>query len=469
VGSDDAVAIKIKEDHMRTNDVQLARPIGLAAGIALVIGGVIGMGIYALIAAVGAQAGSSLWLAFILAIIVSAVGVAPLIQVASAMPRAGGGFLYTSRLLNPFMGAMASNLALLGAGSSTAMVSMGLAGYIAPYLPFDVSPRILAIILPLLFCVLYLFGLRLAAWLQMFLAAQLIIALLVYGLSGAFSNEIHFALSFPQGAGGFIMAIILCYSVCMGFQVIAEMGEEMKDARRNIPLSLLFGGAIILIIYIIVGMVFINSLDYDFEKIKAMTAPLIETGRLFLPAFWVFFLGIGALSAGLTSFNAGAIALPRELFSQARDGIMPAFLARIDRRTRSPLNAVFTYFAFVVLLLLSGQSIDFYGVMTAVGILAMTAILSIAAVRMPARFPERYQKAYFKISKPWLIILVAVSVASSLGFILLVLMELPVVGGIYLAWIVLTVVYYFLRVSWLKKTDDTWEARMQQLSGSDEH
>ncbi len=77
-------------------DVKLDRPIHLLGGVALVIGGVIGMGIYALIAAVGAYAGTTLWLAFILAITVSVVGVAPLIQLSSAMPRAGGGYLYVS-------------------------------------------------------------------------------------------------------------------------------------------------------------------------------------------------------------------------------------------------------------------------------------------------------------------------------------------------------------------------------------
>jgi amino acid transporter len=127
-------------------DVKLDRPIGLFGGIALVIGGVIGMGIYALIAAVGAQAGSTLWMAFLIAMIVSAIGVAPLIQIASALPRAGGGYLYTSRLLNPLMGTIVSNLAVLGGASSTAMVALGLAGYVVPYLPFAVWLIVFAVV-----------------------------------------------------------------------------------------------------------------------------------------------------------------------------------------------------------------------------------------------------------------------------------------------------------------------------------
>lgn len=449
-------------------DAQLDRPIGLAGGIALVVGGVIGMGIYALIAAVGAQAGSALWLAFTVAIVVSAVGVAPLIQIASALPRAGGGYLYTSRLMNPLLGTLTSSWAILGGASSTAMVALGMAGYIVPYLPFAMPVRVAAVLLPLLFFGLYLFGLRLAASLQMIMAAQLIVALGIYGVAGAGASDLDFSLALPQGAGGLIMAVILCYSVCMGFQVIAEMGEEMKNARRNIPLSLLIGGSLVLVIYILVGTVFISSVPYEFKTIKSMTAPLMDTGRMFLPEFWVAFLSVGALSAGLTSFNAGAIALPRELFSQARDGVMPAFLGRIDARTRTPLNAVTAYFAFTVVLVLTGRSIDFYGVMTAVGILMMTAMIAIAGVRLPKKFPERYGAAYFRISPLWLKVIAVISVISSLGFVFLVLMELPVVGAIYVGWTLLVLVYFRLRINWLRSRGGDWQARFERIPGHDE-
>jgi amino acid transporter len=449
-------------------EVKLDRPIGLLGGIALVIGGVIGMGIYALIAAVGAQAGSALWLAFVLAIIVSAVGVAPLIQIASALPRAGGGYLFTSRLINPLTGTITSFLAILGASSSTAMVSLGLSGYITPYLPFEMPVRLMAVILPVTFYLLYFLGLKLATWIQMLLAAQLVVALLVYAFGGAARVGLDLSLSLPQGVGGLIMATILCYSVCMGFQVIAEMGEEMQNARRNIPLSLLIGGAVVLVIYIIVGAVFIGSVRYDFEAIKAMSAPLMDTGRQFLPGFWVLFLSVGAVSAGLTSFNAGAIALPREIFSLARDGILPGVLGKLHPRTRTPMNAVTVYFGFTILLILLGRHIDFYGVMTAVGILLMTAIIAVAGVRLPAKFPERYASAYFKIPKFWLVVIAAVSTLSCLGFVFLVLMELPVVGLIYTVWTAIVVIYYLLRLHWLRKNGVDWEARIQRIPGFDE-
>ncbi len=449
-------------------EVKLERPINLLGGVALVIGGVIGMGIYALIAVVGAYAGTSLWLAFLLAIIISVIGVAPLIQLASALPRAGGGYLYVSRLLNPLTGTVTSYMAILGGASCTAMVAYGLSGYLAPYLPWTVPPVALAVAIPLLFLVLFFFGLRLATRVQVVLTAQLVIALLYYGGAGVVKSPINFLSNLPQGAGGLVMAVILCYSVCMGFQVIAEMGEEMVNARRNIPLSLMIGGGLVLLIYLVVGMVFISAVPYSFEAIKSMKAPLMETGAGFLPPFWVAMLSLGALSAGLTSFNAGAIALPRELFSQARDMMAPAVFAKIDRRTGSPLNAVIAYFLFTILLVLLGQSIDFYGVMTAVGILLMTALIAIAAVRLPSRFPERYEKSYFKMSRPALVAAAVLSVLSSLGFVFIVLTEAPAVGLIYAGWTVLVIVYYLFRVRVLKKKGYDWKGIIGRIPGFDE-
>lgn len=466
------MADKQPQAHAVKDGAELDRPIGLVGGTAFVIGGVIGMGIYALIAQVTAQVGPTLWLAFAIAMLISIIGVIPLIQISSALPRAGGGYLYTSRLLNPLLGVLASWWAILGVVCTISFVSLGLAGYIAAYLPWKIPISLLAILLPVLFLALYFFGLKIAISMQVILTAVLILALLVYGVKGASAGGIRFTLSLPQGAGGLIMASILCYSVCMGFQVIAEMGEEMKNARKNIPLSLLIGGAVILVVYILVGTVFANLVPYDLESIKAMSAPLKETGERFLSPFWVSALSIGALAAGLTSFNAGAIAIPRELFSQARDGIMPSFIGHISKKTKTPLNAVVLFFGLVILLLIIdaflGLGIDFFGVMTAIGVLLMTVLVSIAALHLPKKFPEEYEKAYFKLPRGVLKIVAVISVISCGGFVALVLMELPVTGILYAVFTFLLVVFYYLRVAAIKKRGIDWDEQIRHMPGSDE-
>ena len=114
------------------------------------MGSIIGMGIYALLAPIVANAGNAMWLAFTMAIIISAVGVIPIIQGASAIPRAGAGYLVTSRLTNPYWGSITSLWAIVGGACSTCFVCIGFAGNVAAYwawgLDQDLEIKILSLI-----------------------------------------------------------------------------------------------------------------------------------------------------------------------------------------------------------------------------------------------------------------------------------------------------------------------------------
>ncbi len=452
------------------SEVKLDRPVGLLGAISLVIGGVIGMGIYALIASVGAHAGNAMWLAFTTALLISVIGVIPIIQIASALPRAGAGYLYASRLLHPLVGLVTSWWVVFAVANTLTFVSMGMADYIAKTFNIVDPGMVLALTLmfPVLFYFLYFLGVRLAILIQIILVALLIVALLAYGIVGTMEVGLKFSTFLPQGIGGFIMATVLCYTAFFGFQVIAEMGEEMKNAKRNIPLSLFIGGVSILVIYIIVGTVFITSVEYDFEAIKAIKAPLMESGKAFLPYFWVLMLGLGAIAAGLTSFNGGGIAIPRELFSQARDGIIPAFIGRIQKRSGSPMIAMAILFVLVIIMILMRWDIDFYGAVTAVGILLMTAMISIAALRLPKKYPKAYKNAYLRIPKLLLWIIVILSIISCLGFIALVISQAPSIGYMYVGVTVVTIVYYFIRKAFLNKRGVDLSKKMERMPGFDE-
>ncbi len=444
---------------------QLRRTITLSGSIALVVGGVVGAGIFVLVRDVGAQAGGAIWLAFAIAILVSLVGVLPVIQLAGALPRAGAGYVFSSRLLSPFAGVMTSYWVILGGGASTSVVSLTLAVYVRDYLPFGVPVPILAMSILLLFYLVYLVGVRLAMSLQVLMALQFVIALVIYGVAGLLLTDVEVALVPPRGAGAFLMAVLLCYSMCLGFQVIAEMGEEIRNARRTIPLALLIGGGVVAAIYIVVGVVFVGSIPYDPEVYGNLRAPLGESAGLFLPVWFIPFLELGALTAGLTSFNAAALALPRELFAQARDGVMPAWLGRISARTHAPQNAITAFFLFVAALLAAGWDTEFYGYLAAVGILIMSSVMCVAALRLGRVFPERYAAAYIRFPRPLMVVCTVITVIVSLGFTLVVWFEAPGVIGVYAVWTALVAAYYLIRRRFFTAED---LARLRVLPGHDE-
>jgi len=436
----------------------LERHISLAGAVALVVGAVIGAGIYVLVGEIGEQTGSALWLTFVIAMVISLVGVIPLIQLAGSLPRDGAGYFFSSRMINPFVGTLVSYWVILGAASSTCIVALTLAVYIQPVLnavsPMPVSMNVAAVVVLVVFYCIYLVGVHLAMSLQIIMAAQFVLALTLYGVLGVFSVTLEFGLAPAQGTEGLLTGILLCYSTCMGFQVVAEMGEEVVNARRNIPLALLIGGAIVVLIYIVVGQVYMSHFPDHPEVPMDPDITLTDTASSFMPAWLVWFLGLGAFTAGFTSLNAAAIALPREFFAQARDGILPAWFGRISPRTKTPQNAITVYFLFVCLMLLSGQNEDFYGVSAAIGIMVMSALLCVSGLLLPFKFPEHYRSAYI-VFPVWLLGLCTVfTVLFSLFFMGVVISELPYVAAVYGAWTVLVCVYYIVRTrTW---TEQQW-------------
>jgi basic amino acid/polyamine antiporter, APA family len=464
----------------QAGEIKLGRGLGLGGGIALVVGSIIGMGIFALLAPIAANSGNALWLAFIIAMIISAVGVIPIIQAASAIPRAGIGYLLTSRLTTPLWGSITSLWAVVGGAATACFICIGFAGNIAAYWSWGIDKaleiKILSILIPVAFMGLYLFKLQIANWVQIIMVVLKLIALVIFACVGIFvlKNPIRLSLIPPQGITGMVMAIVLCYSACMGFQVIAEMGEEIKNPKRNIPLSMIIGGFIVLIVYILVGAVFMSSVPYDFDALMKMKSPLIDSANTFLAPPLVGFIAFGALFAAVTALNASAIALPRELLSQARDNLLPSAIGEVSGRTLTPVRAVGVYFILVVLLLLlqfTGVDIDFFGVMSAVGILLMTVIGAFAVINLPTKYPEEYKRAYIRIPRPWLIVFSILTAVTSLPFIVAVIFSYhnaALMCFILIGVTALFIVYYFLRVNWLKQHGVDWDGQTKRITGYEE-
>ncbi|CAN5191197.1 hypothetical protein BH09BAC1_BH09BAC1_05680 [soil metagenome] len=450
--------------------MKLEGKIGLAGGVALVVGGVIGMGVYALIPNIAANAGYASWLSIAIALGVSILGVLPVIQLSSALPVAGGGYLWCSRMLHPLAGVLVSFWAVLGGGSSVCVVAYALAELLlpiaSPYLPGTWSAHLFAALIIAAFYAFYLTGLRMLTSVQILMSLQLVIALAIYAFAVGFTEGVEYHFSLPY-TSTFTKSIILAFNVCLGFQIIAELGEEMKDPKRNIPLSLLIGGVCILVAYIGVTMTYIGIVGADnLEMFSLKESPLIESSRQVLSTVWVQFVALGAVFAALTSFNAGAIALPREIFSMARDKTLPSLFGKVNARTQSPNWAVTVFFAFVILSLLLGhyfdsvgildqyfqqKKIDYYGFMAVCGIMLMTVFASAAAIRLPNIYPAQYRASYFRM-KPWILYIVSgFSILTSGGFVILLATEAKLVGIIYLVFTALVVGYFFYRKQYLAK------------------
>ena len=117
------------------------------------------------------------------------------------------------------------------------------------------------------------------------------------------------------------------------------------------------------------------------------------------------------------------------------------------------------------------MDIDFYGVMSATGILLMTIIGAFAVINLPKKYPEEYKKSFIKIPRPWLIVFAILTAVTSLPFIIGVIVSYhnaALMCCILISLTILFIIYYVLRVRWLKGQGVDWAERTKRITGYEE-
>ena len=410
--------------------MKLERTIGLTGAIAMVVGSVIGMGAFVLIPIICSKAGTAAWLSITIALVMSVLSVFPLIQLSSALPKAGVGFEYGKTFLSPLYGTVFSWWSIWGGAAGFALVAFGLVKSFKAWLPDGFSLHLAALILVALFYLVYQFGVKVLTALQVGMTFVMFLALVLYITAAFITYGGTSTFTLPSDSS-FLMAIIVSFNISLGFQIIMEMGEEIKRPEKNIPLALAIGALVVLSLYLLTAIAYTGAVGIE-NLIH--TPDLILTVAPVLPDWAIMFIRVGVVCAGLTCFNGAAIAIPREIYAQSRAEVMPEAFSRIHKNG-NPQNAITLFFVLVFALFLTGDVLDrtgvltyffgesvieFYGYMTIMGIMLLTMGICFCAWRLPRTMPEAYQKAYIHFSPAVLHLLIVGATLTSLFLLALV-------------------------------------------------
>ncbi len=122
----------------------------------------------------------------------------------------------------------------------------------------------------------------------------------------------------------------------IGFDAISTAAEETINPQRNLPIGILGGLAVCTVIYVIVGAVITGMVPYTELGVADPLARALEL---------IGFSGVGAIVAFGAVISMSAVLLvfqygqPRIFFAMARDGLLPEWVARVDKKTRTPYTA----------------------------------------------------------------------------------------------------------------------------------
>ncbi len=349
-----------------TSPPALARRLGLASLTALVVGEVIGVGIFLTPASMARTLGSPFWLLVVWLIVgaMALIGALCYGELAARLPEAGGGYVYLRRAYGPVVAFLYGWKCMLVMDPGiTAVLAVGLASYVAYVVPLSAAGmKVVAIVTILALAAVNIigvrFGSRLMQWLTVLkLGALALIAILALGLGlGHWSNFVPFV---AQRVGSdplpvaLASALVSAFFAFGGWWEISKLGGEAQDPERTVPRALAIGVAVITAVYILTSAVFLYLVPLERVTSGETFAP--QAGEaLFGPAGGRVFAGI-VIVAVLGSILGLLMALPRAYFAMARDGLFFKAVAAVHPRFGTPARAIALQAALASLLVLLGN------------------------------------------------------------------------------------------------------------------
>jgi APA family basic amino acid/polyamine antiporter len=372
--------------NSRKSGPELKRALGLFDATAISIGAIIGAGIFVVTGIVAGMAGPGIIASIIVAGIIASFTALSFAQLCACIPKEGGVYEYTYRLISPFAGFLSGWMWILSNVFTGAAVSLGFAQYLVAIFPFLPIPAIAAV-LCILFTLLNTVGVRASATVNNFLVvAKILILLFFVGLGLSFINLTNFQPFAPKGPLGILEGAAIMFFAYGGYARVTTVAEEVKDAERTIPKAIILALAISSLLYVLISFVAVGLVGP--QRLASSSSPLADAITVAGVPAAVFIVSLGALIATASVLLMTILGVSRVSFAMARNGQLPAFLSRIHPRFQTPYYAIWVIGALSAILVFQ----DFSRVV-AVGTFALLfnhALVNLAALRLKAedrRYP----------------------------------------------------------------------------------
>ncbi|NCW44222.1 MAG: amino acid permease [Gemmatimonadaceae bacterium] len=391
--------------------VQYAAKLGTFSGTMLVVGGIIGAGIFLSPAVVAQRVGTSplTLAAWGLGAVVAVIGGFVYAELGARRPQAGGTYVYLRDAYGTFPAFMYGwALFLIMATGAMAAVAMTGANYLAELLGLGAGAgRPIAITLIVVLTGLNVLGVSVGATTGNILTVLKLaaIALLVFAalaLTPRYSAPpavIDTPLAAPVSwsqlvvtMGGALVPVLFSFG---GWQQTNAVAEELVEPQRTLPRALIFGVLIVAVTYLLVNVAYLRALGL--EGLAASRAPAAETMYVYLGPTGRLLITGGIVTSTVGFLSMVILMSARVYQAMAADGLFFARMARLHPSWQTPVEALVAQGTVALLLLLTGtygQLLDyvvfadwiFFGA-TAASLFVLRARDDARGVRSPVTSP----------------------------------------------------------------------------------
>ncbi|TAM83806.1 MAG: amino acid permease [Acidobacteria bacterium] len=377
---------------------ELFRSLGMLDAIAIIIGIVIGSGIFVLpnLIARNLPSSNAIVITWVGAGVLSLFGALAYAELGAMIPATGGQYVYLREAYGPlcaFVCGWTFMLAVLSGGSAWLAVTFSIyAGYFVPLTP--AASKVVSIGLVAVLSAVNYLGVREGAWVQRVFTALKIAALLV--LIGA-----AFLLSHPAGAvkapdhhsltiGHFNVALAACLMVYNGWSYVSFVAGEVRNPQRNLLRALVIGMAAVIVLYVLANLAYLRVMTIP--EIAATERVGADLATRTMGPIGGTFVSITVLLSIIGAVNGCVLTAARLPFAQARDRLFFARFGKIHPRFQTPSSAVMWGGIWTAALILTGSYETLYSYSIVAAWIFYT--LSVAAVFVLRRKQPQRERPY---------------------------------------------------------------------------
>lgn len=380
------------------NKSGLKKELGLFDVYAIATGTTLSAGFFLLPGLAAIEVGPSLILAYIVATLPLIPAMFCIVELATAMPKAGGVYFFLDRSLGPYIGligGMGTWLALI-LKVSFALVGMG--AYIALFVP-DISQTPIALSLALVIGALNYFGARKSGRLQVFLVLGLLILLIGF-IGGGIPDiqPVYLEGIFEIAPSSLLGAAGLVYISYVGVTNVASLSEEVENPERNLPLGVFLALGTAVLIYALGTSVMVGVIPM--ERLIGDLTPVATAADIIFGPVGAILLSVAAILAFISVANAGMLSASRYPLAMSRDHLFPRWITHMTESGTPAVSLLITVISIALLLLL----FDPTGIakLASAFQLLMFALVCLAVIVMRESRIEAYDPGYRSPFYPWL-------------------------------------------------------------------
>ncbi|HKI57950.1 MAG TPA: amino acid permease [Trueperaceae bacterium] len=375
---------------------RLERDLGLYAIVTISVGAMI-TDIFVLPGLAAKIAGPAVMLAYLLAGLITLPAALSQSEMATAMPEAGGTYLYVDRALGPMLGTVAGIGVWFSLVLKSAFALVGLGAYLRLFVDLPTKP--VALTLALLVLVVNALGVKQTGRLQAVIVTGVLAVMVLFVLRGAAVVDAHRYQPFlSHGLQGLLAATGFVFVSYAGVTKIASVAEEVRAPGRNIPIGILLSLGMMMVVY--TGLIYVVVGTTPADALHATLTPMAIASKDILGLGGEVIISVTAVLALISMANAGVLSSSRYPFAMSRGELAPPLFRRVHPRFGTPLASIGLTGAALLVLIAFLPVVDLAKLASAFQILVLSfvnlALIAFREGRMPTYRPTFRSPGY-----PW--------------------------------------------------------------------